>query len=111
HQTRMCRKRFHEVSFSSLQVADIYKMTGDGGGRGHRGTDEMSTSAASLAALKIAIAGRGTAFAFAKPITIHGNTHAAACFTPFETSLAEDICQTLFFSHAAYTHRTRDHNG
>ena len=99
------------MSFSSLQVADIYKMTGDSSSGGHRGTNKMSTSAASLAALKIAIAGRSTAFAFAKSITIHGNTHTAACFTPFETSLAEDICQTLFFSHAAYTRRTRDHDG
>src|SRR2546423_15545740 len=101
----MCCERFHEASFSLLQVADIYEMTDNSSGSGHSRADEMSASAASLAALEIAVAGRGTAFAFAKPIAIHGNTHAAARFTPFETSLAEDICQALFFSHAAHTHR------
>src|SRR5438046_3199919 len=102
----MCCKRFHEAYFSCLFQsrlgANIDEMTGNSSSGGHSGADEVSASAASLAALKIAVAGRGTALPFAKPIAIHGNTHAAASFTPFETSLAENVCQALFFSHAAH---------
>src|SRR5947209_6342041 len=43
----------------SLQITDIDEVTGDGGGGGHGGADEMGAPAASLAALEVAVAGGG----------------------------------------------------
>src|SRR5260370_29692031 len=86
-------------------------MPGDGGGSGHGGADEVGASAVALAALEVAVAGGGAAFALGKLIAIHSDAHATSGFAPFETGSAENVGQSLFFGHAAHLHRTGYHDG
>src|SRR5579859_2218760 len=84
-------------------------MPGDGSGSSHGGTDQVGASTLALATFKVAVTGRGAAFAFSQLIAVHGDTHAASRLAPLETCLAEDGSKPLLFSHAPYLHRTR-HN-
>src|SRR5207245_4826122 len=92
----------------SIPLPYIHKVTGNSGGGGHSRADQMGTSAPSLASLKVTVAGRGAALALGKLIAIDGNAHATSCFAPVKASLAENVCQSLFFSHTAHAHRARD---
>src|SRR5712691_4205351 len=84
-------------------------MPGDGRSGSHGGTDQVGASTLALATFKVAVTGRGTAFAFGQLIAVHGDTHAASRLAPLKTCLAEDSGKPLFFSHATYLHRAR-HN-
>src|SRR6266851_945027 len=98
---------FLPVGLRFLPVADIHKMPGDGGGGGHGGADEVSAPAASLAALEVAVAGGGAAFAFGELVAVHGYAHAASCLAPLEAGVAEDVGQSFFLSYAAHVGRAR----
>src|SRR5712691_6932028 len=63
---------------SLLHIPNIHKVSGDSGSSGHCGTDQVGAPTTSLAALEVAVAGRGTALALGKLIAVHGNTHAAS---------------------------------
>src|SRR5579872_163585 len=65
---------------TGLYFANIYKVSGDGGGGGHSGADKMCAPTTSLASLKVAVAGGGTAFALAEAVAVHSDTHATASF-------------------------------
>src|SRR6266851_2397736 len=92
---------FLPVGLRFLPVADIHKMPGDGGGSGHRRADEVGAPAASLAALEVAVAGGGAAFAFGELVAVHGDAHTATRLTPLETGVAEDVGQSFLLGHAA----------
>src|SRR5690349_5268975 len=79
-------------------------MSGDGCRCRHCGANEMSTSAASLASLKIPIACRCAPLFFFEHVTVHGNTHATTRFTPLKTGFTEDIGESLLFGHTTYPH-------
>ena len=67
------------------------------GGRGHRWTDQVSSAAFALASFKVAVAGAGTAFTRSKLVWVHRQAHAAACLTPIEARLFEDLVEPFFF--------------
>src|SRR5579884_2829375 len=94
-----------------LQLPNIDEMSVDGCRCGHCRADEVRAPAASLAALKIAVAGRGAAFALGEAVAVHGDTHAAPGLAPLKPGFTEDIDQPLFLSHASYLHRTGDNDG
>src|SRR5713101_10023398 len=81
-------------------------MPGDGSGGSHGGTDQVGASTLALATFKVAVAGRGAAFALGQLIAVHGDTHAASRLAPLKACLAEDSGDALLFSHAPYLHRT-----
>ena len=72
-------------------------MATHGGGGSHGGADQMGTTPGALATLEIAIAGRGATLTRLQSISIHGQTHRAAWFTPLESSRLEDDVQTFAF--------------
>src|SRR5438876_6365155 len=76
-------------------VADIGKVAGDGGSRGHHGTDKMRTPAAALPSFKIAVAGRRATLGGAQNIGIHSEAHRAAGFTPLEAGILENLVQAF----------------
>src|SRR5690348_326547 len=71
-------------SVPSLQIAHIGQAAGDGGGGGHGRTHQVRPAALALAALEIAVRGRGTALARRQLVGIHGEAHRAAGFAPLE---------------------------
>ncbi|MDC4226812.1 MAG: hypothetical protein MPW15_21830 [Candidatus Manganitrophus sp.] len=61
------------LSFQLLrtEVADVDEMAGDRRRRGHGRADQVGAAALPLAALEIAVGGRGAAFAGLEPIGVH----------------------------------------
>src|SRR3954471_5205248 len=55
----------------------------------------MGAPAATLAALEVAVRGRGAALARLEPVGVHGQAHRAALDAPFEAGLEEDLVETL----------------
>ena len=64
---------YHSLSLRIL--SNINEMSCDGGGGGHGGTDEVGATAASLAALKVAIAGRSATLTWLQPVSVHAQAH------------------------------------
>ena len=88
---------------SSLQhFAYIHKVPGYSGSRGHRGTNQVCPSAASLPSLKVAVARRGTTLPLGELVSVHSDAHAASCFAPLEARLTEDISQSFLLGSPAY---------
>src|ERR1700674_5096072 len=83
-------------------LTDVYEVTGDGGGGGHGGADEMGAPAASLAALEVAVTGGGATLALGKLVAIHGDAHTASRFAPLEAGVAEDVGQSFLFGYATH---------
>src|SRR5690348_9169094 len=78
---------------SSLEspVAHVDEVSGNGGGSGHHGTDQMSAPAASLAPFKVPVAGGGAALARLKNVRIHAQAHGAAGLAPLEPGIDEGL--------------------
>ena len=55
----------------------------------------MRAPAASLAALEVAVRGRGAALARAQDVGVHAEAHRAARHAPVEAGLAEDLVEAL----------------
>ena len=64
-------------------------MTVDGCGCGHLRTYQVRSTATSLTAFKVAIAGRSAAFAGLQDVGIHSQAHRTARFPPFETGVTK----------------------
>src|SRR5580698_593756 len=79
------------------EVADVHKMSGNGGCRGHDGADQMRAAALALAALEVAIGGAGAALAGRQHVVVHGDAHAASGFAPLESGVAEDAVESFLF--------------
>jgi hypothetical protein len=62
----------------------------------------MRASAASLAAFKVAVAGRSAALAGRENVGVHPQAHGAAGLAPLKAGLAKDAVQALF-SACAFT--------
>src|SRR3712207_8224999 len=80
---------------SSLPVADVDEVAGDGGGGGHLRADEVGAAALALAALEVAVGGGGAALARLEDVRVHAEAHRAAGLPPLEARLAEDAVQPL----------------
>src|SRR5579859_1714708 len=85
-------------------------MTRNRGCRCHCRANQMRAATLALPSLKVAVAGGGAALAGGKLVAIHRQTHTASRMAPLETSLAEDVAQTLFFCLALDSGRTRNND-
>src|SRR6266446_10706978 len=92
-------------------LPDIDKMPGDRGCRRHCRRDQMGAALESLAALEIAIRGRGAALFGFQLVGVHRKAHRAARLAPFEAGLDEDLVEAFGFglllhdARARYDHR------
>src|SRR5438309_972247 len=87
-----------------FRLTNIDKVTGNSGSGSHGRADQVGASTTALTAFKITVAGRSAALTLGELIAIHSNTHAAPCLAPLETSISENVGQSLFFSHAPHAH-------
>src|SRR5690349_404618 len=70
----------------------------------------MSPTFKTLAALEIAVRGRGTALFRRQLVRIHGKAHRAARLAPFEARLDEDLVEAFGFRLLLHDARARhDH--
>src|SRR5690242_16621166 len=90
------------------EVADVHKMSGNRGRRGHDGADQMRTAAFALAALEIAIGGAGAALARRKHVLVHGDAHAASGLAPLESRVEENPVESFLFGFGFDDLRTRN---
>src|ERR1035437_212224 len=91
------RSMYERVSSASyLPVANIDKVPGNGGCCGHLRRHQMCASAASLAAFKVAVAGRSAALAGGEDVGFQPQAHGAPRLPPLKACLAEDAVQPLF---------------
>ena len=86
-------------------------MPGYGGGGGHGGGDEVGAAVFALAAFEVAVAGAGAALAGFELVGVHGQTHAAAGFTPFETGVFEDAVEAFLLGFALHLAAAGDDHG
>ena len=70
----------------------------------------MGAAAAALAALEIAVAGRGAALARLQLVGVHRQTHRAACQTPLEPRVEENLRQPFRFGLRPHQTRARHHH-
>src|SRR5262249_9387475 len=68
----------------SAPVADVDEVALDGGRGGHLRADEVGAPAAPLAALEVAVRGRGAALAGLEDVGVHAQAHRAARTAPVE---------------------------
>src|SRR5688572_31550749 len=82
---------FRTVNFSirSAPASDVDEMSRDCRGRRHRRADEVRASARTLAALEVAVRGRGAALAGFQAVGVHAQAHRAARLAPLEAGIAE----------------------
>ena len=73
-----------------MPVPHIHEMPGDGGGRRHRGRDEVSASLVALAALEITVRCRGATLTGPELVGVHRQAHRAAGLAPFKPGLDEN---------------------
>src|ERR1019366_8709831 len=71
--------------YTTLFRSHINKMPGDGCGRSHFRTYQMSAPALPLQPLEVAVGSRGTALTRRELIVIHRQTHRTARLAPFKT--------------------------
>src|SRR5262249_26581048 len=81
--------------FFNLPIADVDEVACHGGRGGHFGANQVRTTALALAALEVAVRGRGAALARAQDVRIHAEAHRAAGLAPFEPGRLEDLVETL----------------
>src|SRR5436853_4922015 len=74
---------------------DVDEMTLDGRRSGHLGRDEVRAPAATLAALEVAVRGRGAALARREDVRVHPEAHRATRRAPIEAGTAEHLVEAL----------------
>src|SRR5829696_976341 len=88
----LSRREFPRLS---PPVADIHEPPGDRRRRRHRRRDEVGAALEALAALEIAVRGRGAALLRRQPVGVHGQAHRAAGLAPVEARGDEDAVEPL----------------
>src|SRR5436305_2094751 len=88
---RPLTRRFQNASLSKQAALTplpyIDKMPGDRRGCCHRRRHQVGAALKSLAALEIAVRGRGAALFRRQLVGVHGEAHRAARLAPFKTGL------------------------
>src|SRR6266540_2699756 len=107
----VCLRNGFMNSYLVTPIANVDEMTGDCGSGGHRGTDEMRASAATLTAFEISVAGGGAALAFAERVGIHAETHGASGLTPFRPRVDEHAIEAFLFRLRFDDSGTRNDHG
>src|SRR5258708_18237876 len=80
---------------ASTPAPHIDELAGDRGCRRHGRRHQMRAAFIALAALEIAVRGRGAALAGLEFVGIHGEAHRAAGLAPVEAGLDEYLVQAL----------------
>src|SRR3977135_3925062 len=80
----------------SAKLAHVGEMAGDRRGRRHCRAHQMGLGVRPLAALEIAVRGRGDALAMLRPVVIHRHAIRAARLAPFEAGFEEDAVEPFF---------------
>src|SRR6478672_7863561 len=75
--------------------SDVDEVPFDGRRGGHLRGDEVRAAAAALAALEVAVRGRGAALAGLEDVRVHAQAHRAAGAAPVEAGGAEDLVEPL----------------
>src|SRR5258708_7548483 len=83
-------------------------MTRNRGGRGHHWTDQMGAAVAPLAAFKVAIRRAGAAFVRRQNVSVHADTHTAACIAPFESGIGENFVEAFLLGRGLDAARARN---
>src|SRR5437868_6140851 len=78
-------------------LPDVDKMPGDRRRRRHCRRDQMRAAFKTLAALEIAVRGRGTALFGPELVGVHRKAHRAARLAPFEAGLDENLVEAFGF--------------
>src|ERR1700692_3803982 len=89
-------------------LSDIDKMPGDRRRRRHRRRHQVGATLKTLAALEIAVRGRGAALFGVELVGIHRQTHRAARLAPVESGLDEDLVEAFGFRLFLHESRARD---
>src|SRR3984885_8710328 len=99
------RTKLSTISLSSMRrsptfmplppVPHVDEPASDRGCCGHRGRYEMGAAFVALAALEIAVRGRGAALAGAKLVGVHRQAHRAAWLAPLEAGGEENPVQAF----------------
>src|ERR1700739_139471 len=76
-------------------VPHVDETTRDRRRRRHRRRNEVGAAPVALAALEIAVRGRGATLARRELVGIHGETHRTAGLTPLEAGGEENLVETL----------------
>src|SRR6187399_1096523 len=71
----------------------------------------MSAAKPSLAALEVAVRGRGATLARAKLIGVHAEAHRAAWLAPVEARFLEDLVEAFGFGLLLHQPRARNDHG
>src|SRR4051794_20578344 len=79
----------------SVPLPDVDEVPLDGGRGGHLGRDEVRATAATLAALEVAVGGGGAALALGEDVGVHPQAHRAARAAPVEAGGAEDLVEAF----------------
>src|SRR5258708_11159775 len=98
-------------SMATSERADVGELAGDGGGGGHRRAEQVGARALALAALEIAVRGRGAALARGDPVARHADAHRAAGFAPLEAGGDEDAVEPFGLGVALHLLRAGHHHG
>ena len=93
-----------------LPFADIGKVAGDSGCRGHHRAYQVGAPTPALTSFKVTIAGRSAALAGSKNIRVHAQAHGAAGFAPVKTSRPKNFIQTFFFRLLLHLLRAGNHH-
>src|SRR5216117_3239979 len=88
-------------------LPDVDKMPGDRRRRRHCRRDQMRAAFKTLAALEIAVRGRGTALFGFQLVGVHRKAHRTARLAPFESGLDEDLVEAFGFRLLLNDARTR----
>src|SRR5262249_5381210 len=78
-----------------VPLAYVDEMPGDRGRGGHRRRHQVGATLVALAALEIAVRGRGAGLARREFVGVHGEAHGTAGLTPFEARFAEDLVESF----------------
>lgn len=79
-------------------LADVGKFTGNSSNSGHGGGHQVSATLGTLATLEVTVGGTGTALLGGQNVGVHTQAHGATSLTPLESSIGEDLVQTLTLS-------------
>src|SRR5258708_8681676 len=101
---------FSTVNFSiALAPApDVDEVAGNRCRGSHHRAHQVRAAARALAALEIAVGGRGAALAGFQPVGIHAETHRAAGLAPLEAGVAEHAIEA--FALGLFLHQARAGN-
>src|SRR5580698_3077432 len=80
---------------ASRQLPDIGEPAEYRGGRDHRRAHDVGQGTAALTAFKIAVGGRGAAFARRDQFAVRAIAHGAAGIAPLKTGIEENTIETF----------------